>query len=248
MPLTKTPNPLSFPNLLALFDSVSARYDLLNRILSLGRDLFWREALARRIQILDFPGNFLDLATGSGDQLLAIRKFWPHSNLTGLDFSNSMLDVARRKISHTLPEDENIGLILGNALDPPFPVNSFDSISISFGLRNIPDRQALYPKVLSLLKPGGRFLVLELYFDSRSIFAPIELFHLEKITPWIAQKLVYKQGKAYDYLSRSILNFPHPSLIQDELIAAGFKGVQYQTYTFHTTMLVWGQKPIKTSY
>jgi demethylmenaquinone methyltransferase/2-methoxy-6-polyprenyl-1,4-benzoquinol methylase len=226
-----------------MFNRVSSRYDLLNLLLSLGRDSFWREALARRLMARDYPGRFLDLATGSADQLLAARRQWPYAELTGLDFSESMLEIARKKIKKHLPQDD-IDLILGDACDPPFEDESFDSVSISFGLRNLAGRKPLYGHVFRILKPGGRLVVLELFFDHRSLAAPAHRFYLDHITPWVAKKLFKSQNRAYTYLSRSILNFPHPAVIADELTEAGFKGADYETYTFGSAMLVWGQKPI----
>ena len=235
--------PLNPQNLKNMFNSVSSRYDLLNLFLSFGRDSFWRQALARRLMTRDYPGRFLDLATGSGDQLLAARAYWPYAELTGLDFSDSMLKIARNKLQKRFPNDE-IDLILGDAYDPPFETSCFDSVSLSFGLRNLGRRRRLYEQALRILKPGGRFLILELFFDRRSPVAPVHRFHLEVITPWIAGMLFKSQNGAYTYLSRSILNFPHPAVIADELLAAGFRGVEYKTFTFNSTMLVWGQKPL----
>jgi demethylmenaquinone methyltransferase/2-methoxy-6-polyprenyl-1,4-benzoquinol methylase len=226
-----------------MFNHVSARYDLLNRLLSLGRDVFWRRALARRLVARDYPGSFLDLATGSGDQLLASREFWPHAELTGLDFSETMLDIAGKKLKKRGLEGE-ADLILGDVREPPFESELFDSVSISFGLRNIAERDSLYREAFRVLKPGGRFLVLELFFDPRSLVAPLHRLHLEIVTPWLARRLFKSQKKAYAYLSRSIMAFPHPAVIADELKAAGFKGVEYRTYTFGSAMLVWGQKPL----
>jgi demethylmenaquinone methyltransferase/2-methoxy-6-polyprenyl-1,4-benzoquinol methylase len=227
-----------------MFDSVTPRYDLMNRVLSLGRDLFWRRALAGRAITISYPGSFLDMATGSGDQLLALRDFWPYSELVGLDFSEAMLNLARRKIEEKLPEEREISLILGDVYKAPFETESFDSVSISFGLRNLPDRPGLYREVLKLLKPGGRFLVLELYFDQRTFWAPIQRFYLQKLTPLIASGLFKDKKKAYSYLSRTVLNFPHPAHILSEMEEAGFKTLEYETFTFQSCMLVWGHKPI----
>jgi demethylmenaquinone methyltransferase/2-methoxy-6-polyprenyl-1,4-benzoquinol methylase len=235
--------PINPQNLKAMFNSVSSRYDLLNHFLSFGRDFFWRQALARRMMARDYPGRFLDLATGSGDQLLAARNHWPYVELTGLDFSESMLKIARKKLTRHFPHDD-IDLILGDAYAPPFEESTFDSVSLSFGLRNLSRRPDVYSQVLRILKPGGRFLILELFFDHRGPTAPLHRFHLEQVTPWLAGKLFKSQNKAYTYLSRSIIDFPHPAVIVDELLEAGFKGVEYQTYTFGSTMLVWGQKPL----
>jgi demethylmenaquinone methyltransferase/2-methoxy-6-polyprenyl-1,4-benzoquinol methylase len=226
-----------------MFNSVSERYDLLSSFLSFGRDHFWRRALARRLVAREYPGSFLDLATGSGEQLLAIRSMWPYADLSGLDFSPPMLEVAREKLARRGVGDE-VKLVLGDVYDPPFAPSTFDSVCISFGLRNLPDREGLYRQVKRLLKPGGRFLALELFFDSRNLLAPIHRFHISSVSPWLAGRIFYAQGKAYDYLSSSIMDFPHPAVIMDELEAAGFKGVERHTYTFQSAMLVWGQKPL----
>ncbi|MDR2459165.1 MAG: ubiquinone/menaquinone biosynthesis methyltransferase [Deltaproteobacteria bacterium] len=229
-----------------MFDGITRRYDFLNRLLSFGRDLFWRRALARRIVTRNYPGRFLDLATGSGDQLLAIKSLWPYANLVGLDFSDNMLSLAEKKIAKFYPDqDSEIELVLGDAYCPPFPPSSFDSVTISFGLRNLPDRPRIYEKVLELLKPGGRFLILELFFDPRGFWAPLHRFHLETITPLLAFLLFQEEEKAYRYLTKSILNFPHPMVILSELEEAGFRGNEYLTYTFGSTMLLWGQKPLE---
>jgi demethylmenaquinone methyltransferase/2-methoxy-6-polyprenyl-1,4-benzoquinol methylase len=230
-----------------MFDKITPRYDLLNRILSFGRDLFWRRALSHRTILLSYPGSFLDLATGTGDQLLALRDFWPYALLTGLDFSPNMLKLAKEKINKKLPSEEEISLVLGDAYDAPFAPESFDSISISFGLRNLPDRPKIYKEVLKLLKPGGRFLVLELFFDERSFLSPIHRFHLKTVTPFLASKLFKGRKKAYEYLARSVLDFPHPSVILTEMEDAGFKVPDYETFTFGSCMLVWGQKPVSSS-
>ncbi|MDR1036604.1 MAG: ubiquinone/menaquinone biosynthesis methyltransferase [Deltaproteobacteria bacterium] len=226
-----------------MFNGVSERYDLLCTFLSFGRDQFWRKALARRLTAREYPGSFLDLATGSGEQLLAIRSLWPYAKLTGLDFSAPMLNVAKEKLAKQ-GFDEDVDLVLGDVYDAPFEPGSFDSVSISFGLRNLPDRKAIYQEVKTLLKPGGRFLILELFYDSRNFLAPVHRFHLASVSPWLAGRFFYNQGKAYEYLSQSIMDFPHPAIIMDELEEAGFKGVEHQTYTFHSAMLVWGQKPL----
>jgi demethylmenaquinone methyltransferase/2-methoxy-6-polyprenyl-1,4-benzoquinol methylase len=230
------------PNrILEMFDKISPRYDALNRVLSLGRDLFWRRALARRLLAIDNPGRFLDLAAGTGDQLAAAREFWPAADLTGLDFSEKMLKLAAAKLAK-LPGPRPT-LVLGDALLPPFEPASFDSISISFGLRNIGDRPALYRSALRLLKPAGRFLVLDLVFDRRLPWAPLHKLHLKKIAPWTARLAVGRQASAYRYLADSIISFPHPASLCDELEDSGFVAPGSRIYTFWAAALVWDAKP-----
>ncbi|MDR1086433.1 MAG: ubiquinone/menaquinone biosynthesis methyltransferase [Deltaproteobacteria bacterium] len=221
-----------------MFGLITSRYDFFNHLLSFGRDIFWRTSLARKLKVLENPGSFLDLATGSGDQLIMAHKIWPQAQLTGLDFSRPMLDSAARKLNKTA-----VNLVLGDALEPPFADNSFDSVSISFGLRNVADRLALYRQTLRVLKPGGRFLILELFFDPRHLLAPLIRFHITKMNPWIAGRMFNAPTEAYQYLGASIVRFPHPAVILGELEECGYKGLGYAAYTFSTAMIVWGHKP-----
>jgi demethylmenaquinone methyltransferase/2-methoxy-6-polyprenyl-1,4-benzoquinol methylase len=239
--ITQKPKGHGLPNpakIREMFGNITARYDFFNHVLSLGRDIFWRKALARRLLVLNNPGSFLDLATGSGDQLIAAHKFWPKAMLTGLDFSQPMLDLAASKMDK-IP----VNLILGDALEPNFEENSFDSVSISFGLRNMPDRPELYRQTLKILKPGGRFLILELFFDPRHILAPIIRFHITKINPFVAGHVFNASIEAYNYLGTSIMRFPHPAAIIGEMEEAGYINLGYTTFSFCTAMLVWGHKP-----
>jgi demethylmenaquinone methyltransferase/2-methoxy-6-polyprenyl-1,4-benzoquinol methylase len=222
-----------------MFGNITAHYDLLNHLFSLGRDIFWRKTLARRLLVIDPPGRFLDLAAGSGDQLVANHKQWPEAVQTGLDFSRPMLDLAMAKV-----EGKPINLVLGDVLEPPFEDNLFDSISISFGLRNLADRQELYKQTLRILKPGGRFLVMEMFYEPRHLLAPVTGFILKKATPWVANRLFKASKDAYRYLGHSILSFPHPAVILDEMAKTGFQKLGYRTYTFDIAMLVWGHKPL----
>ena len=231
----------------AMFGEISPRYDRLNAILSFGRDTFWRDALSRRLVIVDGDGRLLDLATGTGDQLLSIRRRHPKAQLTGLDFSEPMLEVARKKAalqSEKLPAGANEPeLVLGDVLSTCLPSDHYDSISISFALRSLPSREPLYHEVLRLLKPGGRFAFLELWHDPRPSWAPLARFHLEVVTPFAAS-LMGAEKTAYQFLGRSILAFPDPLRLIDELAAAGFEKTGHRTYTFKATMLVWGSKPL----
>jgi demethylmenaquinone methyltransferase/2-methoxy-6-polyprenyl-1,4-benzoquinol methylase len=230
-----------------MFGEIAPRYDLLNAVLSLGRDSFWRAALARRVAPLDGPGAFADLATGTGDQLLAIRERHPEARLTGIDFSAPMLGLAEAKAARqsgllgpgSPPPDWRLGEASATGLDP----GSQDAVSISFGLRNLPDRAPLYREAMRILKPGGRLLILELWHDPRPWFARIHRLHLETVTPFVAGALFGSEEKAYRYLGVSILAFPDPWRLLDELALAGFADPGLRTFTFGAAMLAWARKP-----
>ncbi len=224
-----------------MFSSVARRYDLANRVMSLGRDLFWRRALARRIRILEGGGHLLDLAAGTGDQIVAAKQCWPGLAVTGLDLSPAMMDLAAPKFARLAPPRPE--MVTGDALDLPFADGSFDSVSIAFGLRNIPDRAGVYREVLRVLKPGGRFLVLEMFHDRASLWAPAINLYLRRLVPFLGGRLVSREREAYRYLVSSILAFPRPEVLAREMSQAGFIDLAGRAYTFNTTMLVWGHKP-----
>jgi demethylmenaquinone methyltransferase/2-methoxy-6-polyprenyl-1,4-benzoquinol methylase len=224
-----------------MFSGLARRYDLVNRILSLGRDPFWRLALARRLKIIEPPGRLLDLAAGTGDQIAAAKKIWPGLTVTGLDLSSDMLALARPKLAGLpAPAPE---LVVGDALDLDFKEASFDSVSISFGLRNINRRRELYAQVFRVLKPGGRFLILELFHDPKSPWAGVTGFYLRRLMPFIGGRILTRSSTAYRYLADSILAFPQPALLAGELAEAGFTALAGRLYTFETALLVWGEKP-----
>lgn len=222
-----------------MFSGLAGRYDLANRAMSLGRDVFWRQALARRLKVLDEPGRLLDLAAGTGDQIVAAKTARPALEVTGLDLAPAMLHLAERKFTRFAPRPR---LVVGDALATPFGEGEFDSVSISFGLRNVPDRAALMAEARRVLKPGGRFLVLEMFFDRLAPWAPAMRWYLNKVVPLVGGRLISHEREAYRYLAESIMGFPQPAELAREMAAAGFKGISYNTYTFHAAMLVWGDK------
>lgn len=228
-----------------MFNEVARRYDLANRVMSLGRDPFWRKASARRIKIIDAPGRLLDLAAGTGDQIVAAKKEFPQLETVGLDISANMMELAAPKFAYLSPPAPV--MVSADALNPPFEDNSFDSVSISFGLRNISARRDLYAQVLRVLKPGGRFLVLEMYHDRDAFLAPLVNFYMKKVVPVLGGRIVSREQEAYRYLISSILAFPQPYRLIEEMGQAGFVELAYQSYTFNTVMLAWGHKPRESS-
>lgn len=233
---------LSTEAMTGLFSSVARRYDLANRIMSLGRDPFWRSALSRRLKVLDSPGRLLDLAAGTGDQIVSAKRARPDLAVTGLDLSQTMIDLAYPKFTNLPPPAPE--MLVGDALAIPFSSGTFDSVSISFGLRNISARVDLYREILRVLKPGGRFLILEAFHDRKSILAPLIRYYLNEIMPALGGRLVSQQPEAYRYLAASIMVFPQPEELCADLAAAGFENLNWRSYTFNTVMLVWGDKAL----
>jgi demethylmenaquinone methyltransferase/2-methoxy-6-polyprenyl-1,4-benzoquinol methylase len=219
----------------ATFSSVAPRYDLANHWLSGGIDFYWRKCLvdlARQKQ----STNILDLATGSGDVLFALRKGLDEKvRLTGLDFCEPMLEQARLKRDKNQLVSENNQFLHGDCLQLPFEDQSFDLITISFGLRNLADREKGLSEMLRVLRPGGRLIVLE-FTQPYLWFRPFYYFYLKGLLPWVARWLTGDRD-AYLYLGSSISEFPNRAGLSREIQKAGFSQVQAKALTFSIVAL-----------
>ena len=224
----------------ATFESVAPRYDLANHFLSGGIDFYWRKKLVKLAseQTCD---HVLDLATGSGDVLFALRDGLPHETaITGVDFCEPMLEEARNKREvKGLDEDSN-KFLWGDCLSLDFPDNSFDLITISFGLRNLADREKGLKEMNRVLKPGGRLIVLE-FSQPFFWFRPLYYFYLRLILPWMA-RLVTGDRDAYLYLGSSISAFPDRFGLVREFENAGFEKIRFTSLTFAIVALHLGYK------
>jgi len=196
----------------SLFDELAPSYDRLNRIFSLGMDIGWRRQLVTAVTRQN-PSQILDLACGSGDVTAMLREALPKAQVVGLDFSRPLLKQAKGR---GLPQ-----LAEADALQLPFADESFDAVTIAFGLRNFSDRAAGLDEIARVLKQGAVFGLLE--FSPPPM--PWKLFwnlYLHHLMPFVAQ-VVAKQGDSFRYLAQSIAEFPTPSALNHELSAAGLK-------------------------
>ena len=224
----------------ATFKSVAPRYDLANHFLSGGIDFYWRKKLVKLAAQNSSP-KVLDLATGSGDVLFALRDGLPdETSITGVDFCEPMLEEARgkRKVKG-LDEDLN-KFLWGDCLSLDFPDNSFDLITISFGLRNLADREKGLKEMNRVLKPGGRLIILE-FSQPFFWFRPFYYFYLRLILPWMA-RLVTGDRDAYLYLGSSISAFPDRFGLVREFENAGFEKIRFTSLTFAIVALHLGYK------
>lgn len=224
----------------ATFESVASRYDLANHFLSGGIDYYWRKKLVK-MAIEGSCEQILDLATGSGDVLFALReRFSPDTAITGVDFCEPMLQEARNKREAKELDENSNRFLLGDCLSLDFPDESFDLVTISFGLRNLSDRNKGLKEMYRVLKPNGRLIVLE--FSQPYIwFRPFYYFYLKLILPWMA-RLVTGDREAYLYLGSSISAFPDRAGLVDEFEGAGFERVHFSALTFSIVALHLGYK------
>ena len=205
----------------AMFGRVAPRYDLLNHVLAGGTDLYWRWQLVRAVRA-QRPARVLDLATGSGDVLLALEKNHAYSQFAaGADFCLPMLQCARVKKAPNLLASDGLHL--------PFPAASFDAITIAFGLRNFADRAAGLREMRRILRPGGRAYILE-FSHPVAWFAPLYFWYLRHVMPKYARLFTPERG-AYEYLSESIQAFPRQPELAGMMMAAGFHAVRWTNLT-----------------
>lgn len=214
----------------SMFARIARRYDFANRLLSGGTDVWWRYQLVRAVTQSQ-PQRVLDLATGSGDVAFAISKHLPSNALIiGMDFCQPMLDEAVRKQSTAATQQfGNITFTLGDALNLPLADESFDVITIAFGLRNLADRDRGLREMRRILKPGGRLIILE-FSQPYRWFRPLYYFYLQRLLPTIAGWVTGDKA-AYDYLNRTIGAFPDREALSGECTRAGFTRVAARPMT-----------------
>ncbi len=214
-----------------MFARIARRYDVANRLLSGGIDLWWRRCLVRKV-LKSQPNDILDLATGSGDVAFALsRKALSINTIVGMDFCQPMLDEANAKLeaagNNAYP---HVTFRQGDGMNLPLPDQCFDAVTISFGLRNMADRHRSLCEMRRVLRSGGHLYVLE--FSQPDLwFKPFYLFYLRHILPLIAG-VVTKDRAAYVYLNESIELFPNRSALSEEIKSAGFSCVQGEGHTF----------------
>ena len=195
-----------------MFDRVAHRYDLANHVLSAGWDFLWRRR-ATEIVAGWRPPCVLDLATGSGDLALSLERELPGSKITGADFSAEMIAIARGK-----------GLrdaVIADALHLPFAAQSFDAVTVAFGLRNMRDWSAALREMRRVLTNAGHLLVLDFSLPPNSVLRGLYRFYLHKILPRLCA-FITEEEAAYQYLGASIENFPSDRAMCGLIEANGF--------------------------
>jgi demethylmenaquinone methyltransferase/2-methoxy-6-polyprenyl-1,4-benzoquinol methylase len=211
-----------------MFDAIAARYDLLNRVISLGTDQAWRHKTVAAIAPSEAK-RVLDLATGTADLALQIARVYPTSQLVGLDPSRKMLEIGRQKVEKA-GLSERIELVEGTAEALPFEDDSFDAVTIAFGIRNVPDRERALFEMARVTRPGGRIAILELSEPRGSLVAPFARFHVHTVVPWIGALL--SGQKEYRYLQRPIAAFPPPEVFANSMIDSGLQVLAVEPFTF----------------
>ena len=208
-----------------MFDSIASKYDRMNHGMSLGIDRLWRRRFVRRLaKKLPEKAAVLDLACGTGDLTKALSE--KGYQVTGLDISSEMMAIGREKCRYLSPKPN---FVLGSAEQIPFPDDTFDAVTIAFGLRNFDHRAQCLAEIYRVLKPGGRLAVLEFAVPRNRHWNKIYLFYFKNILPLIGR--LVGSADAYGYLVDSVLAFPRYEALCDEFRRAGFFFPRYKPYT-----------------
>lgn len=216
----------------AMFDGIAARYDLLNRLNSLGADRRWRRTAAEALGLDAAPGGaarVLDLASGTGDLAIAVARRYPGAVVQGIDPSPGMTCFGRRKVERSGLGDQ-IALGAGDAQNLAFPDNSFDAVTIAFGIRNVPDRDRALREMARVTRPGGRVAVLELGEPPPGFKGALARFHIRFVVPLVGGLLA--GAEEYRYLERSIRAFPPAAEFSGLMAAAGLEPIETRSLTF----------------
>jgi len=201
-----------------MFASIAPRYDLLNRLLSLGLDQRWRAALVRSLPDLAPGQRVLDLCTGTGDVARALQPALPDgARLHASDFCEEMVVLAPSKFD---PEGAP-AFTVGDAMALPYRDGSFQAVSVAFGLRNIEQPPVGLAEMARVLAPGGRLLVLEFSRPERKLFSAFYRFYFFRILPLMGRLLSGSEIDAYRYLPESVWAFPTPAQLAEEMGRAG---------------------------
>lgn len=220
----------------AMFDRIAGRYDVVNRVISLGLDRSWRERAVRALALPDL-GHVLDVATGTGDLALAVATRHARARVVGLDPSRGMLDVARKK-ARQAGLSSRVELLEGDAEALPFEDRVFDGATIAFGIRNVPDRVRALCEMRRVVRPNGRVVVLELAEPTDGLLGPLARWHVHHLVPAVGAWL--SGAPEYDYLQRSIAKFPTPDAFAQLMREAGLASVEWSSLTFGAATLYVG--------
>ena len=201
-----------------MFDTISKEYDGLNRVISFGIDIKWRKKVVEIVNKQQ-PDTILDIATGTGDLAINLAKT-SASKIIGFDISPGMLEVGKKKITHK-QLDHKIEMVLGDSEKMPFDDNSFDAITVAFGIRNFENLEQGLSEILRVLKPNGVFVILETSVPTKTPFKQGYKLYTKRILPLIG-KLFSRDKVAYSYLSESASVFPFGEALNNILLKIGF--------------------------
>lgn len=208
-----------------MFNGIAGSYDFINGFISLGMHHRWRQ---RMLPLLPPRQDIqvLDLATGTGDVAITLARDDRVRRVIGIDLADNMIRLGRQKVKKEHLE-RTVCLMHGNAVTVPFASESFDVVTISFGIRNLPDVRHCLEQSLRVLKPGGKMIVLESALPANRVLRWGALLFIRFVLPWIG-RLLSGDASAYGYLNETIRSFPSGDDFTRLMLDAGFSSVSYR--------------------
>ena len=223
-----------------MFNKIAGKYDVMNRFLSARTDIGWRKKAIRKLK-KDQPIHILDVATGTADMALMAYKILQPHQITGIDISEGMLELGRKKIEKEGLKDK-IQLYTGDSETIKFPDNTFDAVMVAFGVRNFENLENGLAEMQRVLKPGGRLIVLEFSKPRRKVVKSLYNLYMGIVAPQVARW--FKQNKeAYQYLNESSNAFPDRHLFTDILKKVGYIHTECTPLSLGICCIYSGTKP-----
>lgn len=218
-----------------MFDNIAPAYDFMNRAMTLGIDRCWRREAVKAVATAS-PRAVLDVATGTGDFAIQIARSLPSATVSGIDLSEGMLAVARDKVSADDDLSRRVTFASGDCLALPYADDTFDAVTVAFGVRNFESLERGYQEMARVLRPGGILAVLELSTPRNRLIRWFYDLYTLHIIPW-AGSLKSGDSEAYRYLPRSIAAVPQGDDMLALMRAAGFTDSTARHFTFGTCTL-----------
>ncbi len=222
----------------AMFDSIAPKYDFLNHFLSLGIDKGWRNKVAKMVKATNAQ-KVIDVATGTGDLAISIAKHCGDCKITGVDMSPMMLDIAKQKIQKLSLQD-TINVSVEDALQMSFEDNSFDALTISFGVRNFENLDKGLSELRRVLKPNGDIFIMEVSTPNGILAAPY-MFYFKTVLPAIG-RMVSADHVAYSYLSKTVIEFPSGKDFVEIMQKNGFHNIKFKRLTQGIATIYYAKK------
>jgi len=222
-----------------MFNKIAQKYDLFNDIITFGMHRQWKRFAAQQTDLHD-EQSCLDLCCGTGDIAREVLRQFPSSKVTGLDFSEEMLNIAESKNT----SDINVKYVPGDAMNIPFQDAVFDAVTIGFGMRNVQDIGQFLREILRVLKPEGVLVSLDVGKVCTPILAEINHFYFFHIVPLIG-KLLMLGEEIFKYLPESTLDYPNQDSLKNLMIETGFQKVEFHNFVFGGSTVHVAYKPNK---
>ena len=219
-----------------MFGQISSHYDLINRLITLGQDRYWRRQVVSKA-LLPLCGRLLDVGTGTGEIALEALRLDSSISVTALDFSFQMMMVGRRR-----PAGQKVFWCNADALQLPFPDATFDAVTSGYLVRNVIDVRQAFEEQMRVVRAGGRVVCLDTAPVPRNVLRLPVLFHLKTVIPLLGA-LLARNMAAYTYLSQSTQAFMTPEKLASTMRSAGLKDVSYQRFMLGTMAVHTGIRP-----